>query len=122
LEQLLDEQLGEAPSATTAQLALEIERQTAGPTMRRGRRAVPSRDAASGRAPRTSHGARERSEPLPTGTVTFLLTDVERATAQWEKEGEAFTTALTSHHTLLRRTFRRLGGHEVKEAGDGFLV
>src|SRR5947209_12685125 len=87
LEQLLDEQLGEAPFAATRQLAQEIERQMAGATPGGVPRAGRSADPSSGRARRTAHRARERSEPLPTGTVTFLLTDIERATAQWEKEG-----------------------------------
>jgi class 3 adenylate cyclase len=59
---------------------------------------------------------------LPAGTVTFLLTDIEGSTILWEKAGDAFRSALSSHHALLRREFRRQGGHEVKEAGDSFLV
>ena len=37
--------------------------------------------------------------------------------ALWEKAGDAFRSALSSHHALLRREFRRHGGQEVKEAG-----
>src|SRR5205814_2338516 len=59
---------------------------------------------------------------LPTGTVTFLLTDIEGSTAAWEREGEAFRVALERHHALLRQEFRRHGGHHEKETGDGFLV
>uniref|UniRef100_UPI003753DF3E AfsR/SARP family transcriptional regulator n=1 Tax=Armatimonas sp. TaxID=1872638 RepID=UPI003753DF3E len=59
---------------------------------------------------------------LPTGTVTFLFTDIEGSTRLWERVGDTFRTALSTHHTLLRREFRRRGGHEVKEAGDSFLV
>src|SRR5437868_3678461 len=70
--------------------------------------------SASRRAP----GARS----LPTGTITFLLTDVEGSTARWQQTGDAFKGALAGHHQLLRRVFGEHGGHEVKEAGDSFLV
>ena len=59
---------------------------------------------------------------LPTGSVTFLLTDIEESTARWEQAGDAFAPILTSHHALLRREFGRHGGREVKEMGDGFLI
>jgi predicted ATPase/class 3 adenylate cyclase len=59
---------------------------------------------------------------LPTGTVTFLLSDIEGSTALWEKAGQAFRSALATHHALMRAEFRRNGGQEVKEAGDSFLV
>jgi predicted ATPase/class 3 adenylate cyclase len=54
--------------------------------------------------------------------VTFLLTDIEGSTAQWERSGDAFRAALAAHHALLRREFHRHGGLEVKEAGDSFLA
>src|SRR5690348_5443975 len=60
---------------------------------------------------------------LPAGIVTFLLTDVERSTAQWEAAGPAFRLALLdSHHLLMRQAFWEYGGHEFKAAGDGFFV
>src|SRR5262249_45580934 len=58
----------------------------------------------------------------PVGTVTFLLTDIEGSTALWEQSGEPFRAALSQHHELLRREFRRHSGYEVREAGDSFLV
>ena len=59
---------------------------------------------------------------LPTGTVTFLFTDIEGSTKLWERVGDVFRAALSTHHALMRHEFRRSGGHEVKEAGDSFLV
>src|SRR5262249_34122818 len=61
-------------------------------------------------------------QALPTGTVTFLLTDIEGSTRLWERARDAFQTALDAHHALLRRLFRQHGGYEVKEIGDAFLV
>src|SRR5207249_2095207 len=60
--------------------------------------------------------------PLPTGTVTFLLTDTEASQAKSERSEDAFVTALASHHRLLRQEFRRHRGVEAKKVGDGFLV
>ncbi|WP_309718392.1 tetratricopeptide repeat protein, partial [Armatimonas sp.] len=62
------------------------------------------------------------SSALPTGTVTFLFTDIEGSTRLWERVGDVFRAALATHHALMRHEFRRSGGHEVKEAGDSFLV
>src|SRR5262249_49141845 len=70
-------------------------------------------------SPHTSHTARAA---LPSGTVTFLLTDIEGSTARWEREGERFRAALDLHHALLRRLFPRPGGQEVQEAGDSFIT
>ncbi len=62
------------------------------------------------------------STQLPSGTVTFLFTDVEGSTALWERTGDTFRAVLSQHHALLRNEFRRHGGIEVTEAGDSFLV
>src|SRR4051794_20561520 len=57
---------------------------------------------------------------LPSGTVTFLLTDVEGSTALWEEAPEAMRAALARHDVLLRAAIREHGGHVVKTTGDGF--
>ena len=114
LEQRLDEQLGEGPSAATRELAHEVERQAT--------ELGSKRRQAEAHTPRTSPRASTLPSRLPTGTVTILLTDIERSTAQWEAAGDAFITALANHHTLLRSLFHRFGGYEFKEAGEGFLV
>ena len=38
---------------------------------------------------------------LPTGTVTFLLTDVQGSTALWERDPEAMRQALARHDALM---------------------
>lgn len=63
------------------------------------------------------------SPSLPSGQVTFLLTDVERHTQQWQAAGPAFGDALLNiHHPLIRQAIQEHGGHEFKEAGDGFFA
>jgi predicted ATPase/class 3 adenylate cyclase len=56
---------------------------------------------------------------LPTGTVTFLFTDVEGSTRLWEEQPEAMRTAIARHDAVLRRAVLAHGGHVVKTTGDG---
>jgi predicted ATPase/class 3 adenylate cyclase len=69
-----------------------------------------------------SHPLPLTPSPLPSGTVTFLLTDIEGSTARWEERGEGFRSSLYRHHALLRQAVAEHGGREVKELGDGFLI
>ncbi|MCB0239171.1 MAG: hypothetical protein KDH08_11130, partial [Anaerolineae bacterium] len=39
---------------------------------------------------------------LPTGTVTFLYTDIEGSTLLWEQQPEAMHTAIARHDAILR--------------------
>jgi predicted ATPase/class 3 adenylate cyclase len=58
----------------------------------------------------------------PTGTVTFVFTDVEGSTALLEGIGaEAYREALAEHRSLLREVFAANSGYEVDEAGDGLF-
>ena len=57
---------------------------------------------------------------LPSGTVTFLFTDIEGSTARWEQQPEAMRVALARHDGLIRAAIIEHGGHVVKTTGDGF--
>lgn len=57
---------------------------------------------------------------LPSGTVTFLFTDIEGSTQLWENQPEAMGTALTQHDALLRSAIESNQGKIVKSTGDGF--
>ena len=60
---------------------------------------------------------------LPTGTVTFLFSDMARSTNLVEQLGPAaFAEALSTHNGLLRRSFAAHGGVERGTQGDSFLV
>jgi predicted ATPase/class 3 adenylate cyclase len=56
---------------------------------------------------------------LPSGTVTFLFTDLESSTRLWEQQPEAMRAALSRHDEILRGAVERHGGHVVKTTGDG---
>ena len=56
---------------------------------------------------------------LPTGTVTFLFTDLEGSTRLWEQHPEAMKEALARHDELLRDAVESNVGHVVKTTGDG---
>jgi len=59
---------------------------------------------------------------LPTGTVTFLFTDVENSTPLWEKYPEEMKASLAKHDSLLQDICHMHNGQIVKKTGDGFHV
>jgi predicted ATPase/class 3 adenylate cyclase len=56
---------------------------------------------------------------LPSGTVTFLFTDLEVSTRLWDQEPEAMRAALARHDAVLRDAVAVHGGQVVKGRGDG---
>ena len=69
-----------------------------------------------------THHARVRRD-LPSGTVTFLFTDVEGSTKLLRRLGAAaYAEALAEHRRILRGTSERHGGIEVDTQGDAFFV
>ncbi|MCW3099654.1 MAG: adenylate/guanylate cyclase protein, partial [Chthonomonadaceae bacterium] len=59
---------------------------------------------------------------LPTGTVTFLFTDIEGSTKLWEQHPEAMRTALARHDGLLRQAIEDNSGVVFKTIGDAFCA
>ena len=59
------------------------------------------------------------TDDLPTGTLTFLFSDVEGSTELWEQEPDAMRLALARHDALLRAQVEAYGGKIVKTTGDG---
>ena len=66
--------------------------------------------------------SRSEQPPPPTGTVTFLFTDIEGSTGLAARLGERFRRLLDDHHRLLREAVGRHRGVVVDTAGDGFFV
>jgi predicted ATPase/class 3 adenylate cyclase len=56
---------------------------------------------------------------LPSGTVTFLFTDIAGSTALWERDREATAAAVGQHLTLLRSVVDAHHGVLFKVVGDG---
>ena len=59
---------------------------------------------------------------LPTGMVTFLLTDIEGSTALWELDPKAMRLALARHDHLVRASVEGRDGLVVKSRGEGGSV
>ena len=60
---------------------------------------------------------------LPSGTVTFLFTDIEASTRLLHAVGpDAYAEALSEHRRMLRAEFEAHGGVEVDTQGDAFFV
>jgi predicted ATPase/class 3 adenylate cyclase len=59
---------------------------------------------------------------LPSGTVTFLFTDIEGSTRLLRELGERYADMLAEHNRLLREAFSRHDGLEVGTQGDSFFV
>ncbi len=62
---------------------------------------------------------RQPASELPTGTVTFLFTDIEGSTRLWEREPEAAHQALIAHDLLIERAVEDSGGLLVRPRGEG---
>jgi len=59
---------------------------------------------------------------LPTGTITFLFTDIEGSTRLWEEHPEAMRIALERHNTLLGQAIEAHNGQAFKTMGDAFCA
>src|SRR5215211_7542244 len=58
----------------------------------------------------------------PSGTVTFLFTDIEGSTKLWERSPEAMQRALARHDEILRRAIEMYDGYVFKTVGDAFCA
>jgi predicted ATPase len=62
-------------------------------------------------------------DQLPSGTVTFLFTDIEGSTRLLHELGaEGYAHSLAEHRRVLRKAFAAHGGVEVDTQGDAFFV
>ena len=59
---------------------------------------------------------------LPTGTVTFLFTDIEGSTGLLQTLGDRYPAVLDEHAAIVRRAVAEAGGVEVSTHGDAFFV
>jgi predicted ATPase len=59
---------------------------------------------------------------LPSGTVTFLFSDIEGSTSLLRELGDAYVEALAEHRDVFRAAFAEHGGVEVDTQGDAFFA
>jgi predicted ATPase/class 3 adenylate cyclase len=59
---------------------------------------------------------------VPTGTVTFLFTDIEGSTRRWEEMPETMRDALARHDEAVRSAIEGNGGYVFATGGDGFAA
>ena len=107
-----------ARSAATTAAPCSWSAPTASVRVRRARPPAPS--APAGRRPPRGPALRGVGVPaLPSGTVTFLFTDIEGSTRLWEEHPEAMKAALARHDAILVDAVVAHGGTVVKTTGDG---
>ena len=58
----------------------------------------------------------------PSGTITFLFTDIEGSTGLWERHPRAMPAAFVRQEALIREAMAAHGGYIYKMIGDGFQV
>ncbi len=58
---------------------------------------------------------------LPTGTVTFVFTDIEGSTALLKQLGDRYAEVLSEHRRIVRDTFTEANGAEIDTQGDAFF-
>lgn len=63
-----------------------------------------------------------RTLGLPTGTVTFLFSDIEGSAQRWERDRAAMQDAVRQHDALMRNAIEAHGGHLFKTVGDAFCT
>lgn len=59
---------------------------------------------------------------LPTGIVTFILTDVEGSTRLWEAHPDAMRKAVSRHHEIVHQAIERARGVRPEDQGEGDSV
>jgi YVTN family beta-propeller protein len=89
-----------------------------GESLRRLERAILQQDPALA-APKVVQA--RAPAPVPTGTVTFLFTDIEGSTRLLNQLGDAYGALLEQHYRLLRAAFDEHGGQEIESQGDAFM-
>jgi predicted ATPase/class 3 adenylate cyclase len=108
----LVEELGIEPGERLRELEHAILAQDAALAAPTARAAPAVEDAAP---PETDSATVE----LPTGVVTFVLTDIEGSSAVWEANPEGMAVALELHDELVARAAESGGGRLLKTKGEG---
>lgn len=65
---------------------------------------------------------RDSARALPTGTVTFVFTDIEGSTQRWEQRRDPMKAAVARHDALMQMAIERHRGYVFKTVGDAFCA
>ncbi len=90
-----------------------------GERLRELERAILAQDPALGLPAGDQSGVLVTPAELPTGVVTFLLTDVEDSSGLWEADADAMADALELHDRLIGEKVEAFGGRLLKAKGEG---
>jgi predicted ATPase/class 3 adenylate cyclase/Tfp pilus assembly protein PilF len=106
-----------------AQLGLAADAQTAIVAFARGGTTPPEMPALLGSPALHTH-ASAAAEPvvLPSGTVTFLFTDIEGSTKRWEQHPQTMPSTLARHNAILHEAITAHGGYVFKTVGDAYCA
>jgi predicted ATPase/class 3 adenylate cyclase len=63
-----------------------------------------------------------RTQPLPTGTVTFFFSDIEASTRLLQRLGDRYAAVLERHAVIIRTALAEHHGIEISNEGDGFFA
>jgi class 3 adenylate cyclase len=61
-------------------------------------------------------------QELPSGTVTFLFSDIEGSTRLMQRLGDTWADVIREHNRIMREAFTAMGGGEVDRQGDAFFA
>jgi len=61
-------------------------------------------------------------QPLPSGTLTLLFSDIEGSTRLLSQLGVQYGEALSVQRSIMREEIRRWAGHEIGTEGDSFFI
>jgi len=61
-------------------------------------------------------------QPLPSGIITFLFSDIQGSTPLWEQNPEGMRASLAQHNAILHEAITANGGLVFKTVGDEFCV
>jgi DNA-binding SARP family transcriptional activator len=90
-----------------------------GEHLRELERAILAQDPALGLRAGDPSVARSTPTELPTGVVTFLLTDVEGSSGLWEADPDGMADALELHDRVIAEQVGAFGGRLLKAKGEG---
>jgi WD40 repeat protein/class 3 adenylate cyclase/two-component SAPR family response regulator len=69
-----------------------------------------------------AQGLRRVALAQPSGTVTFLFTDIDGSTWLLDRLGDRYSVSLAEHHKILRAAIQKWNGREMDTQGDTFFV